>query len=90
MRLIEEINEVLEWEPCNIFYNTSTEYCIYDDTQYTIHNYTKLGEAMRTLPTLVEGLLKFVYYIIAYPLYYTFIKIPWWIFTGVFIPQRWL
>jgi len=89
MRLIENINNALEWEPVNIFYDISVEVDPYNDT-YTIHHYTELGEFMRRLPILIEIIPKFIYYVVSYSLYYIFIKIPWWVFTSIFIPQRWL
>ena len=89
MGLIENINNALEWEPVNIFHDTSVEIDLDNDT-YTVYHYTELGEFMRRLPVFIEIIPKFIYYVVSYSLYYIFIKIPWWIFTSTFIPQRWL
>ncbi len=87
MNLIRKINSILKWAPTDIFYSTYTAYA-YSDKGYTSYNYTELGEFMRRLPPIIEVIIKFVYYVVVYLLYYTFMKLPWEIFAGLFIPRK--
>jgi hypothetical protein len=88
MKLIKKINKLLKWAPEDILYTTSTRYSTYKGTPYTEYDYTEIGEWVIGLPLLISILLLFVFYVITYLLYFTFIKIPWWIFIGLFIPQK--
>jgi hypothetical protein len=84
---IKRINDILKWEPHNLFHYTS--YTFWDGGSYTNYHYTAVGEFFNNLPILLGMLLKICYYVLTWPVY-CLVKWPWCLFIGLCIPQRWL
>lgn len=82
-KLITDINEILKWEPNNIFYKSYLN----NNFKWRTTN-TKLGSFMKLLPVLIEICIKGIYYIITWPLY-LIVKLIWLVFIGICFPQKW-
>lgn len=104
MNILYKINNILKWEPYNIFYSTEFKWYKHEprlegniftgfytstSSYYENYNYTKIGKLFNKMPILFELFLKTIYYIITWPLYLS-IKIHWIFFKGFFIPQKYL
>jgi len=83
-KLVKRINKLLSWEPHNIFHSTSHKYINYESARAdgsvgyfaTRTHHTRLGEFFDRLPAVPGRLIKLVYYVISWPLYFC-VKIPW-------------
>jgi hypothetical protein len=100
----KSINNVLKWEPYHIFHTVEYKWYAYDKPQVEgdlfgistksgttvdIYHHTKLGKFMNKLPLLLELFLKGCYYLPTWILY-LIIKIFWFLFKFIFIPQHWV
>jgi hypothetical protein len=101
---LQKIDQVLKWEPPDLFGKEHLgDYRKYDTPRvegdlfgittshgYFEHNYTftKLGAALDRFPILLEMLIKFVYYVVAWPVY-LLVKFPWALFRDLCLPRNW-